>query len=55
MEDSLLVYSNLIDPAVYDSTTQGHKVTLLTTLDSLTASMCKGFAVGEAAALAKNR
>lgn len=49
----MVTYVNLIDPLVYDSNSQNSKSSFLTTLDSLTASMCKNYASGEPAGIAK--
>ena len=55
METSLETYSNLIDPALYTTQSMETKQSMLQGLQSLTPSMCKGFAPGEAAGIANNK
>ena len=54
MEVDLQTFSNLIDPSSYDSETMKNKADMLSALHTLTAGMCKGYAVGEAAGIAEN-
>ena len=54
MEKKLLLSSNLIDPSSYTELSMEAKGNMLTTLDSLTQSMCKGFVPGESAGIANN-
>ena len=52
VETALTVFNNLIQPFKFDTTTLNSKARLLASLDSLSASMCKGFVVGQAAGVA---
>lgn len=55
VETSLTIYSNLIDTSAYDDQAMNTKKEMRAALPSLTASMCKGFAVGEDAGIAENK
>lgn len=54
VESALKIYSNLIVTSDYDSNAMTNKQDLLDSLDSLTASMCKGFVEGQDAGIATN-
>ena len=54
VEGALTTYNNLIHPSSYDETTMNAKKNLLDALDGLTASMCKGYTVGEPAGVASS-
>ena len=45
----MTTFSNLVDPSLYDQTAMTNKQNLINALQPFTASMCKGFSVGEPA------